>query len=86
MGQPFASVLANINLTDLGKIVVQKLTISGMINFYCRYVDDTLLSVTPADIGPMHNLFNKFDKSLCFTVDRFENEVPHFVNINLSQS
>ena len=57
-----------------------------MINFHCRYVDDTLLSVKPADIGPMHNLFNKFNKSLCFTVDRFENEVPHFVNINLSPS
>ena len=81
MGSPLAPVLANIVMTELEKTVVQKLTASGMIKFYCRYVDDTLLLVKPADIPHIHNLFNKFDKNLRFTVDRFENEVPHFREI-----
>ena len=42
MGSPLAPVLANIIMTELEKTVVQKLTASGMIKFYCRYVDDTL--------------------------------------------
>ena len=80
MGSHFAPVLANIIMTELEKTVVQKLTTSGMIKFYCRYVDDTLLLLKPVDIPHMHNLFNKFDKNLRFTVDRFENEVPHFLD------
>ena len=55
-----------------------------MIKFYCRYVDDTFLLVKPVDITHIHNLFNKFDKNLRFTVDRFENEVPHFLDIKIS--
>ena len=80
MGLPPAPVLANIIMTELEKTVVQKLTTSGMIKFYCRYVDDTFLLVKPVDITHIHNLFNKFDKNLRFTVDRFENEVPHFLD------
>ena len=63
-------------MTKLENTVVPKLT--TIIKFCCRYVDDTLLLVEPADLPHRHNLFNKFDKNLCFTVDRFENEVPHF--------
>ena len=83
MGSPLGPVLANIIMTELEKNV-QKLTSSGMIKFYCRYVDDTLLLVKPADIPHIHNLFNKFDKSLCFAVDHFKNEVPHFLDIKIS--
>ena len=64
MGSPLAPVLANIIMTELEKTIVQKLTTSGMIKFYCRYVDDTLLLVEPTDILHIHNLFNKFDKNL----------------------
>ena len=55
-----------------------------MIKFYVQYVDNTLLLVKPADIPHIHNLFNKYDKNLRFTVDRFENEVPHFLYIKTS--
>ena len=84
MGSPLAPVLANIIMTELEKTVVKKLTASGMIKFYCRYVDNTLLLVKPADLPHMHNLINKFDKNLRFTVDSFENEVPHFLDIKIS--
>ena len=45
---------------------------------------DTLLLVKPAGIPHIHNLFNGFDKNLRFTVDRFENEVQHFLDIQIS--
>ena len=49
-------------MTDLEKIFVKKLSDSGIIKFYCRYVDDTFLLVKPGDVPYKHNLFNKFDK------------------------
>ena len=61
-------------------MVVQKLTTSGMMKCYCRNVDDTLLLVKPADIPHIKNLFNKFDKNLCFTGEHFPNEIPHFLD------
>ena len=50
--------------------------------FCCGYVEDTLFLVKPADIPHMHNLFNKFDKNLRFTVEDFANDVPHFLEIS----
>ena len=44
----------------------------------------TLLLVKLADIPHIHNLFNKSDKNLRFIVDRFENDVPHFLDIKMS--
>ena len=38
----------------------------------------------PEDIQIVQNLFNSFNKNLRFTVDRFENEVPHFLDIKMS--
>ena len=64
MGSPLAPVLANIIMTELEKTFVQILSASGVIKFYCRYVDDNLLLVKPADIPYIHNLLNKFDKNL----------------------
>ena len=49
-------------MTELEKTVAQKLTTTGMIKLYWRYVDDTLLLLKPADIPHIHILFNKFDK------------------------
>ena len=84
MGSPLAPVLANIIMTEFEKTFVQKLTTSGIIKCYCRYVDDTVLLVKPADIPHIHNLFKKLDKNLRFTVDCFENEVSHFLDIKIS--
>ena len=43
MGSSLGPVLANIIMTELEKIVVSDLINSGLIKFYIRYVDDTLL-------------------------------------------
>ena len=66
------SVMANIVMTELENKVVKPLMNDGTIKFYCRYVDDTLLVVKPQDVSR---------KNLQFTVDLFENGVPHFLEI-----
>ena len=43
MGASLGPFLANIILTELEKIVVRPLVDSGMLKFYIRYVDDTLV-------------------------------------------
>ena len=53
------------------------------IKFYCRYID-TLLAVKPHDASRIHKLLNGFDKYLKFTIDLFENEVTHFLDLEIS--
>ena len=45
----------------------------------------SLLLMIPAHIPHICNLFNKFDENLCFMVDCFENEIPHFLDIKVFQ-
>ena len=84
MGAPLAPVLPNIILTELENTMIKNLFDTGKIKFYCRYDDDTLLLMKPEDIQLVQNLFNSFHKNLRFTVDRFENEVPHLLDIKMS--
>ena len=72
MVSSLGSVMANIVMTELENKVVKPLMNDGTIKFYCRYVDDTLLVVKPQDVNR---------KNLQFTVDLFENGVPHFLEI-----
>ena len=70
-------------MTECENVVVSKLIKKGTIKFYIRYVDDTLLLVKRKDIQKVVNEFNKFDKGLQFTVDSFENEIPHFLDLEI---
>ena len=85
MGASLGPVLANIIMTECEKKVVDKLISSGKVKFYARYVDDTLLLVKRADINSILDEFNKFDKkkNIRFTVDRFENCNPHFLDLEI---
>ena len=85
MGASLGPVLANIIMTECEKIVVQKLIAQNKIKFYVRYVDDTLLLVKRTDIEYILKKFNAFDKTknLRFTVDRFENCNPHFLDLEI---
>ena len=49
MGACLGPVLANIVMTELEKVVVGDLIQKGLVKFYARYVDDTLLLVKPTD-------------------------------------
>ena len=84
MGSSLGPVLANIILTEFEKLIVFDLVDSGLIKFYRRYVDDTLILVKPNNIPLLLEKFNSFHKNLKFTVDRFENDFVHFSDIKIS--
>ena len=83
MGAALGPVLANIIMTELERKVVNKLMDSGKIKFYVRYVDDTLLLVKPEDIDDILQQFNNFHQNLEFTVDKFEDCTPHFLDLEI---
>ena len=83
MGCSLGPLLANIIMTELEKVVVDKLLQDGTIRFYCRYVDDTLMLIKPCDIQRVKMEFEKFDKNLKFTYESFEETLPHFLDIEI---
>ena len=83
MGASLGPVLANIIMTELEIKVVDKMIQNGRIKFYSRYVDDTLLLVKPDDVDEILQEFNNFHKNIQFTVDKFENCVPHFLDLEV---
>ena len=84
MGASLGPVLANIFMTELEKSVIQKCMHEGVIKFYARYVDDTLVLIKPEDIDRVHKELNGFNKNIKFTVDKFDNEIPHFLDIEIA--
>ena len=83
MGAALGPVLANIIMTELERVVVDKLIGSGKIKFYACYVDDTLLLVKLEDIDDILNRFNAYHNNLEFTVDKFQDCVPHFLDLEI---
>ena len=77
-------VMANIIMTELENKIIKRFMNDSTINVYCRYAEDTLLVVKPQDVSRIHKLLNGFDKNLQFTVDLFENEAPHFLDLEMS--
>ena len=70
-------------MTEFEQTIVKQLIDRGLITFYCRYVDDTLLLIKPDTINIILDFFHKFDKNIRFTYDLFENTTPHFLDINI---
>ena len=83
MGGSLGPVLANIIMTEFEQTIVKQLINRGLITFYCRYVDDTLLLIKPDTINIILDFFHKFDKNIRFTYDLFEDTTPHFLDINI---
>ena len=83
MGSSLAPVLANIILTEFGKVVVTPLMKNGTLKFYCRYVEDTLVFVKEDQIEKILKAFNSFHNNLRFTVEKFENEDVHFLDLKI---
>ena len=83
MGGSLGPVLANIIMTQCEKVIVDKLIEDGIIKFYIRYVDDTILVIERTDISCVLNKFNSFHDNFKFTIDTFENCVPYFLDIEI---
>ena len=56
---------------------------NGIIKFYCRYVDDTLLLIKHDDIKFLLSTFHSFDRNIRPTYDIFSNKPPHFLDLKL---
>ena len=69
MRSSLGPVFASIILTEFESIIVSDLIQSGVIKFYPRYVDDTLVLIRPCDIPFLLSEFNSFDENLKFTID-----------------
>ena len=86
MGSSLGPVMANIMITELENTTIRPLINDNTIKFYSRFVDDTLLVVKAEHIPRIHNLLNQFDHNLQFTVDMFKDEIPHFLDLEISNS
>ena len=84
MESSLGHLLANVIMTELEEKVIKPLINDNTIKFYARYVDDTIFLIKREDVGSIQNLLNNFDPNLRFTVDLFQNEVPHFLDLELS--
>ena len=84
MGSSLGPALANIIMAELEEIIIQQLIENGVIKFYYRYVDDTLMVIEDKYIDFVHKELNSFDKNLKFIVDLFDKETPHFLDLELS--
>ena len=58
-------------------IFVDKRIKDSLIDFYPRYVDDSLILLTEEDIGNIIKQFNYFDKIIQFTIYRFKDGIVH---------
>ena len=83
MGASLGPVLSNIIMTECEKKIVNKFINQNIIRFYIRYVDDTLLLVKKDQLDKVLKAFNKFDRGLKFTVDTFDNCLPHFLDLEI---
>ena len=79
MGSSLGPVLANIILTEFERVIISDLISSGTIQFYKRYVDDTLVLIKPSDIPMVLAKFNEFLTNLKFTVDTFPDGMQLFI-------
>ena len=81
MGSVLGPVLANIVMTELENVIIRPLFNKNIIKFYIRYVDDTLLLVKPEFFEYVQNMFNSYHSNLKFTVDLFEDNTIHFLDL-----
>ena len=85
MGSSLGPVLANIILSEFENIIVPELVNSGVIKFYRKYVDDTLLLIRPIDIQFVLDKFNSFEKNLKFTFDDFPDGYVYFLDLKITK-
>ena len=72
-------------MTELENIVIQPLLASGILKFYARYVDDTLVLAKPSDIPLILLKLNSFDPQIQFTHEIFTNNNDvHFLDIKIT--
>ena len=65
--------------------IIKPLIDSGVLKFYSRFVDDTLLLAKPSDFPFILNKLNSFHPQLQFTIDSFTDDQDiHFLDIKIT--
>ena len=73
-------------MTELDRVTLIPLIRSGKIKFYIRFVDDTLLLAKEYDIMFIFDKFSSFHENLKFTIDRFDDNNTHFLDITIDKN
>ena len=68
-------------MTELEEKFIKSLINGDTTTFYARYVDNILVKCK--DIRRIQNLLQNFDSKLHLTIYAFQNEVPHFLDLEL---
>jgi hypothetical protein len=71
-GHPISSAAQNIVMTAFEYQIIQPLIDEGLIDFYARWVDDTLLRIKKCNLEIIKNRFASFHTNLQFTVEKSE--------------
>ena len=82
MGTSLGLALADIIMMECEKVITDTLVKVGTIKFCVHYVDDTLV-VKRQDIDKVLQAFNGFNKNLKFTIGKFKNKTPHFLDLEI---
>ena len=61
IGSPLGPVLDNVIMTEFERLCVDKLIKDGLIKFYMKYVDETLVVAKVEDIDNIMKQLNSFD-------------------------
>ena len=83
MGRSLGPFLTNIIMIEMEKTIIKKFADDRILLFYGRYVDHTLVVIKREHLKLVHDASNNFDKNLNFTVDTFDDVVPHFLDIEI---
>ena len=70
-------------MVEVENKVIYHLLQDGTLQFYTRYVDGTLVLIKLSDVQKVMTLLNSFHRNLNFTVDTFEDDVIHFLDIKI---
>ena len=82
MGSSLGPFLANIIMTEMEKNI-RKFIDHKILLFYGGYVNNILVVIKRKHLKLVCGVQNNFDKNFTFTVDAFDNAVPHFLDIEV---
>ena len=83
MGSCLGPVLANIIMTELETVIVDKLFAANSLKFYICYVDGTLALIKESDVNIVLNKLNSFHPSLKFIVEKCDDGIVHYSDIQI---
>ena len=84
MGSSLGPFLANIIMTEMEKNIIKKFIDGKILLFYGGYVNNISVVIKRKHLKLVCGAQNNFDKNCTFTLDAFDNAVPHFLDIEIS--